>query len=62
MTDSTFGIRGISRFARTAQGRRQFAARDSDRSLAKHAGAREEGDETAQPPALDAGRLVDITV
>ena len=65
MTDSSFGIRGVSPFAGTPQNRRQFHDR-GERSLAKHAGATERDDEAQEAGReslpLDPGRLIDITV
>lgn len=69
MTDSSIGIRGVSPFAGTPQGRRQFQDR-GERSLAKHAGVTEGDNETQatdneapqQPLSLDPGRLIDIRV
>lgn len=65
MTDSSIGIRGVSPFAGTPQGRRQFHDRGG-RSLAKHADVTEGEDqaqETSQESlSLDPGRLIDIRV
>ena len=65
MTDSRFGIRGVSPFAGTPQGRRQFHDR-GERSLAKHASVTEsdnEAQEVAQESvSLFPGRLIDIRV
>lgn len=69
MTDSSIGIRGVSPFSGTPQGRRQFHDR-GERSLAKHA-AVTDGDNEAQDAdneatqeslSLDPGRLIDIKV
>ena len=65
MTDSRLGIRGVSPFAGTPQGRRQFHDR-GERSLAKHASVTEsdnEAQEVAQESvSLIPGRLIDIRV
>lgn len=65
MTDSRLGIRGVSPFAGTPQGRRQFHDR-GERSLAKHASVTEsdnEAQEVAQESvSLFPGRLIDIRV
>lgn len=70
MTESSFGIRGISPFAGTLQRRRQPQDREGERSLAKHAdvtdadndaqGANNEA--TQESLSLDPGRLIDIRV
>ncbi len=65
MTDSSIGIRGVSPFAGTPQGRRQFHDR-GERSLAKHANVAVSDDEaqeaTKESLSLDPGRLIDIRV
>ncbi|RDV04931.1 hypothetical protein [Undibacter mobilis] len=62
MTDASIGIRGISPFAGTPQGRRQLPERGGERSLAKHAAVTDDDNEAQEPLSLDPGRLIDITV
>ena len=62
MTSDSIGIRGVSPFAATPQSRRRLPERGSERSLAKHADAKDDDGAAQEPESLDPGRLIDITV